>query len=92
MDSGASTHMTSEHGNLTSSHPLSSVAHSYAIVGNGSHLPITHTCTASLPTPDFSFQLHNVLVTPNLIKNLISVRNSLLIIIVLLSLTPTTFL
>lgn len=71
MDSGASNHMTPNHGNLTSSTP--SAAPNFAIVGNGSHIPITHTGTASLPFHQRCFYLNNILVTPNLIKGLISV-------------------
>jgi hypothetical protein len=40
-------------------------------VGNGSTLPITSVGTAVLPGP---FRLTNVLVTPNIIQNLLSVH------------------
>lgn len=66
--------MTSEHGNLSSFSRVPSAASPYAIVGHESHLPITHTSTTSLNFPDHSFWLNNVIVTPSLIKNLISVR------------------
>jgi len=41
------------------------------VVGNGSLLPVTSTGAALLPG---SLRLNNVLVSPSLIKNLISVR------------------
>jgi hypothetical protein len=44
---------------------------SLIIVGNGSILPVTSTGAAHLPA---SLRLNNVLVSPNLIENLISVR------------------
>jgi hypothetical protein len=74
MDSGASAHMTSDQGNLSRSF-VSSAAPSHVIVGNGSPLPITYTGSTTLSTPSHSFNLNNVLVTPHIIKNLISVRH-----------------
>jgi hypothetical protein len=44
------------------------------IVGNGAPLPVHRTGHASLPTPSSPLQLNNVLISPALIKNLISVR------------------
>src|SRR6266542_1484092 len=72
MDTGATAHMTSEAGMLSSLFP--SAASSNVIVGNGSFLPITNTGHTSLSSPNRSFYLNNVLVTPTIIKNLISVR------------------
>lgn len=46
----------------------------HIVVGNGSHLPITHTGAALIPTSSSPLILNNVLVSPSLIKNLISVR------------------
>nr|XP_051229932.1 uncharacterized protein LOC127347824 [Lolium perenne] len=43
-------------------------------VGNGSSLPITHIGHASLPSSSTPLSLSNVLVSPNLIKNLVSVK------------------
>ena len=69
FDSGATSHMTSDSSNLT--HNFISRYPSSIVVGNGSLLPVTSTGTATLPGP---FSLNNVLVSPSLIKNLISVR------------------
>jgi hypothetical protein len=44
------------------------------VVGNGSSLAVTHTGHQSLPTSSSQLALSNVLVSPNLIKNLISVK------------------
>ena len=61
--------MTSDSSNLT--HNFISRYPSSIVVGNGSLLPVTSTGTTTLPGP---FSLNNVLVSPSLIKNLISVR------------------
>ena len=61
--------MTSDSSTLT--HNFTSRYPSSIVVGNGSLLPVTSTGTVSLPGP---FSLNNVLVSPNLIKNLISVH------------------
>jgi hypothetical protein len=70
-DSGASNHTTSDAGNFTSIHPTTSTDPSSIIVGNGSALPITSVGDSALPGP---FYLNNVLVTPDIIQNLLSVR------------------
>jgi hypothetical protein len=73
MDSGATNHVTSDVGNLSHSHHTSSHTPSGIIVGNGATLPVTSTGSAIL---NFSRPLHlnHVLVSPNMIKNLVSVR------------------
>jgi hypothetical protein len=43
-------------------------------VGNGSALPITHTGSGSVSTTSSPLLLNNVLISPALIKNLISVH------------------
>ncbi|GKC57007.1 ribonuclease H-like domain-containing protein [Tanacetum coccineum] len=43
-------------------------------VGNGQPIPVTHTGHSLLHTLHKPLHLHHVLVTPNIIKNLISVR------------------
>ena len=60
--------MISDSSNLT--HNFISRYPSSIVVGNGSLLPVTSTGTTTLPGP---FSLNNVLVSPSLIKNLISV-------------------
>jgi len=71
FDSGATSHMTSQPSSL--SHVLlprypnpSSI-----IVGNGSLIPVTATGSTELSS---NLCLNNVLVSPQIIKNLISVR------------------
>ncbi|GJV20114.1 ribonuclease H-like domain-containing protein [Tanacetum coccineum] len=44
------------------------------IVGNGSFIPVTHSGHVQIPNPYRPLHLRNVLVTPNIIKNLVSVR------------------
>lgn len=72
MDSGASTHITSNAGTLQSlfnKHTITLVT-----VGNGSIAAVQNSGNGTLVFPSRSFALHNVLVCPNIIKNLISVR------------------
>ena len=70
-DSGASFHTTPDAGILTSSHPPPPSCPSSIIVGNGSALPVTSVGDSVFPG---SFRLHNVLVAPNIVHNLLSVR------------------
>jgi hypothetical protein len=68
--SGATSHMTSDAHSLSY---LSSPRYPFPssiVVGDGSLLPVTATGAAHLS----SLSLNNVLVSPKLIKNLISVR------------------
>jgi histone deacetylase 1/2 len=71
FDSGATSHITSDVGTLSSTSTPCLSAPSSIVVGNGSYLPVTSTGATAL-TP--SLRLNNVLVSPKLIKNLISVR------------------
>lgn len=71
MDSGASSHMASDPGNLSYLKPSTSQS---VTVGNGSSIPITHTGYKTIHSPSKPLHLHNILVVPNIIKNLISVR------------------
>jgi hypothetical protein len=72
-DSGAGSHMTSDAGKLsTISPPFSSTPS--IIVGNGALLPITATGSHTFSLPHRNLVLNNVLVSPNIIKNLISIR------------------
>ncbi|XP_073365843.1 uncharacterized protein [Aegilops tauschii subsp. strangulata] len=73
FDSGASSHVTGNQGNLNqSSYSLKHVPSSI-LVGNGHHLPVTATGSTTLPPNDF--RLHDVLVSPNVVTSLISVRH-----------------
>ena len=58
--------------NLTSSHPYH--GSDQITVGDGNTLPIHHTGNGLLPTPHFSFRLKNVLHTPSISSNLVSVH------------------
>jgi hypothetical protein len=71
MDSGASSHMASDHGILSSPVPFSSHK---IIVGNGASLPVTHTGSHTFSFDSKNLFLRNILIVPHIIKNLISVR------------------
>jgi hypothetical protein len=71
VDSGASNYTTFNVGNLTSVQPPLPTDPSSIVVGNRSSLPITSVGNMTLPGP---FYLNNVLVTPDIIQNLLSVR------------------
>jgi hypothetical protein len=70
LDTGASSHMTSHDGTLSHSSIPRYPSPTSIVVGNGSLLPVTATGSTHLG----SLTLNNVLVSPQLIKNLISVR------------------
>jgi hypothetical protein len=72
MDTGASSHMGNTPSILSQSSPTNSS--SSIIVGNGSPLPVQYTGTATIPTSSSALNLNHVLISSNLIKNLISVR------------------
>lgn len=71
LDSGASHHVTSDLGNL-SLHEQYTGADDI-MIGDGTSLPITHTGSTFLTTPETTFTLNNVLCVPNMKKNLISI-------------------
>ena len=70
LDTGASSHMTSHDGTLSHSSIPRYPSPTSIVVGNGSLLPVTATGSTHLG----SLTLNNVLVSPQLVKNLISVR------------------
>ncbi|GLU00649.1 hypothetical protein SLE2022_179980 [Rubroshorea leprosula] len=72
IDSGANTHVSSAPGNLSHSSPY--FGSEFIQVGNGQLLPVTHSGNTVLSSSSHSFKLNNVLVSPHLRKNLISVR------------------
>jgi hypothetical protein len=72
MDHGASSHMGNTPGVLSQSSPANSS--SSIIVDNGSSLPVQYTGTTTIPTSSSALNLNHVLISSNLIKNLISVR------------------
>jgi hypothetical protein len=72
IDSVTSNHTTSDAGNLTSVHPPTSTDPSSIIIGNRSALPVTSVGDSTLPGP---FYLNNVLITSDIIQNLLSARH-----------------
>jgi hypothetical protein len=72
MDTGASAHMSSDAGNLNSL--SSNPPHKHIMVGDGSSIPVSHSGHTSIPTSSRPLTLRDVLVTPRIVKNLISVR------------------
>lgn len=72
MDSGASSHISSTPGNLQSVVNLSTG--NSIVVGNGSSIPIHCSGNTFVPTNYKPLHLKNVLVAPEIVKNLISVR------------------
>jgi histone deacetylase 1/2 len=72
FDTGASAHMSSSPGILAHPQPLTVPAS--ITVGNGAKLPVTHTASAVIPTSSSPLRLNDVLVSPPLVKNLISVK------------------
>ena len=72
LDTGATLHMAS-HPGILSSHTPSTVPR-HIVVGNGRHMTSSFTGTSIIPTVSSSLRLNNVLIAPQLVKNLISVR------------------
>ncbi|XP_020151479.1 uncharacterized protein [Aegilops tauschii subsp. strangulata] len=73
MDTGATAHMAAYPGNLHTSYPVHTS--NRITVGDGSSLPITHIGHAYFPSNSTPISMSNVLVSPELIKNLVSVRS-----------------
>ncbi|KAI3725566.1 hypothetical protein L1987_65356 [Smallanthus sonchifolius] len=69
MDTGATNHLSSDPGMCSTSHNVNSIKHIF--VGNGHKLPILGSGNITLPN---NLRLNNVLYTPQIIKNLISVK------------------
>ena len=74
FDSGATNHMTSDAGILTTPSPPPSSFPSNIVEGNRNLLPVTST---GVTTFTYHLHLNNVLVSPDLIKALFSWRNFL---------------
>ena len=72
MDTGASSHLNSHTSNLNTIY--NKCLYPSVCVGDGKTIPVTNTGQSILPTLNRPLYLHNVLITPNIIKNLISVR------------------
>lgn len=71
MGTGATSHMTSSQGNLSSY--FKSSKNNKIIVGNGHYVPIYGLGSTHLDNPHPPLVLNNVLHAPNLIKNLVLV-------------------
>ncbi|GKB54896.1 ribonuclease H-like domain-containing protein, partial [Tanacetum coccineum] len=72
MDTGASSHLNNYVTSL--SIVLKSCMYLSVLVGDGHFIPVTNTGHSILSTPLKSLRLNNVLITPHIVKNLISVR------------------
>ncbi|GJR93546.1 ribonuclease H-like domain-containing protein [Tanacetum coccineum] len=72
MDTGASSHLNSSTSNLSTI--FNSCMYPSVLVGDGNSIPVTNTGHSTLATPYRPLHLNNVLITPNIVKNLISVR------------------
>jgi hypothetical protein len=70
LDTGASSHMSNNSGMLSDISP----SLSRIVVGNGSSMPVLHSGRLSIPTATHPLHLNDVLVSPSLIKNLLSVK------------------
>jgi hypothetical protein len=72
MDSGASSHMATYPGNLSSFSPTST--NSCIIIGNNASLPITYIGSGAFPSTSKPLSLNNVIVSPHLHYDLVSVK------------------
>ncbi|GKF73686.1 ribonuclease H-like domain-containing protein [Tanacetum coccineum] len=72
MDTGAGSHLNDFVYSL--SDVLNMCIYPYVSVGDGYSIPITNSGHSILPTPHRPLHLNNVLITPNIVKNLIYVR------------------
>nr|GEU44975.1 putative reverse transcriptase domain-containing protein [Tanacetum cinerariifolium] len=72
MDTCASSHLNSSTSNLSTI--FNSCMYPSVLVGDGKSIPVTNTGHSTLRTPHCTIHLNNVLITPNIVKNLISVR------------------
>jgi hypothetical protein len=70
-DFGVSNHTTPDPGNISLFRPPNLTIPSSIVVGNESVLSVTSVGDTVLPRP---FYLNNIIVTPDIIKNLLSVR------------------
>ncbi|GJW13535.1 ribonuclease H-like domain-containing protein [Tanacetum coccineum] len=72
MDTGASSHLNNSINSLSEN--FNTCMYPSISVGDGHSIPVTNTGHSTLPTPTKSLHLNNVLITPHIVKNLISVR------------------
>ncbi|GKB58348.1 ribonuclease H-like domain-containing protein [Tanacetum coccineum] len=71
MDTGASSHLNNSVTSLSENFNM--CMYPSISVGDGHSIPVTNTGHSILPTPLKSLHLNNVLITPHIVKNLISV-------------------
>lgn len=71
MDTEASSHMNFNQGSMLSLTPCASKS---IMVGNGAIIPVSHIGQTFLPFSQNKFSLKNVLVSNQIIKNLVYVR------------------
>ncbi|GJR28527.1 hypothetical protein Tco_1104759 [Tanacetum coccineum] len=72
MDTSATSHLNDSVNNL--SDIFNSSIYSSVAVGDGHSIPVINSSHSILPTPFQPLHLNNVVITPNIVKNLISVR------------------
>ncbi|GJW12479.1 ribonuclease H-like domain-containing protein [Tanacetum coccineum] len=72
MDTGASSHLNNSVNSL--SEIFNTCMYPSISVSDGHSIPVTNTGHSILPTPTKSLHLNNVLITPHIVKNLISIR------------------
>ncbi|GJX60940.1 ribonuclease H-like domain-containing protein [Tanacetum coccineum] len=72
FDTGASSHLNNSVTNLSEN--FNSCMYPSVSVGDGHSIPVTNTGHSILPTSVRPLHLNNVLITPHIVKNLISVR------------------
>jgi len=70
-DTGANSHMTSDLGNLDDPQPY--MGNDHVMIGDGLQLSISHIGNTNLDSSHGKLELQDVLVVPNIKKNLISV-------------------
>jgi hypothetical protein len=70
-NSVASHHTTPSVSNISNPRPLNSASPSSIVIGNGSTLPVTSVGDSIIPAP---FYLNNILLVPDIIQSLLSVR------------------
>jgi hypothetical protein len=87
MDSRASSHMASNSDILSCVFSRNHSTPHSIIIGNGSLLPVTSTGHTYFPSIDHSIYLYDVLVSPDIIKNLSLSTALQLIILFLLNFT-----
>ncbi|GKD24040.1 hypothetical protein Tco_1225743 [Tanacetum coccineum] len=74
MDTGGSSHLNSNANNLSTI--LNSCIYPFVFVGDGKSIPVANMGHSTLSTPHRTLHLNNVLITSNIVKNLIFVRDN----------------